>query len=180
MSNKVDIRITKKSFGLEIGQVKNIGRVVAVDMVNRGNAEFVNEEDEKEINERKAKNAKIANKVREINLKKSKAITKVDDERQEAEDKDAEKAKKAGQAMMLGKRVKALAPFAELVDIDSDAFKLSTDTTKEEFAVMKKLIDEAKTAQETDAVNAQKEADAKEDALEAPKKATPKKKGSKK
>lgn len=132
---KIEIKIVKEQDGLPKGTVKSVDRRIAVDMVDREIAEYTDKEVQKEVEERKAKNAELANKSRESNEKK-------------AEAKKSQSFESQAQKMMLGKRKKALEPFADFVDLKSDEFKLTLETTKEEFQAMKDAAEEAKATHE--------------------------------
>lgn len=167
--SKIKIEIVKAQLGLKKGLKTETDSVHAISLIDRGIAKFQYKKDEDAYYERKEHNAKMANEALEKDAKKSEIRNKPDNDRQKAQEKEAKEAKEKQQKMTLGRREGLLKPFADIVDLSGDDFKLSVDTTKEEFAAMQKLCSDAKLAIETAEVDAQKKTEGKA----APKKAVP-------
>lgn len=123
---KYKIRIiTDKLSGLSEGEEKTVDKIVAIDMVDRKHAEFVNAEDAEAL---KAKKKAVAD--------HSNGATEADK-------------KKDPRNLVLGRRKSLLAEYTELVDLESEEFSLTLETTKEEFAAMLDAAKEAKQKAES-------------------------------
>ena len=133
---KYEIRMLKDLPGIKKGTTKSVDKVTAVDMVERKNAEFVNDDDANAIISRKEAIAKYSNESMSSTKKKRKQISKADDDRA-AKTKADDKRKLDRQLnLVLGRRKSLLKKHETVIDLSSEEFTVNIETTKEEFTVM--------------------------------------------
>lgn len=141
--SKIKIEIVKAQLGLKKGLKTEVDSLHAISLIDRGIAKFQNKADETEYHKRKAVNAKAANDAMKSDAKKAKVRNKGDNERAEKLAEEEKSTKERIQKMTLGRRKNLLKPFAEFIDLDSEEFKLTFNTTKEEFHAMQQGASQA-------------------------------------